>query len=73
MTHRKTFLLKNLLKLRDQFWEVDNETLDNVIEYFRDELQLRFDLDETYATYEGQRRIEAFEQYCADTILAINN
>lgn len=73
MTHSKSFLLKNLLKLRDQFWEVDNEALENVIEYFRDELQLRFNLEQRLDLPEGMKRDETFEQYCADTILSINS
>lgn len=70
----KQFLLKNLLKLRDLRWEVDEEALSNVVEAFREELYHLREQDELSQNYEhaSPRREEAFSQWAQERILSIN-
>jgi len=70
----KQFLLKNLLKLRDLRWEVDEEALSNVVEAFRDELYHLREQDELSQNYEhwSVRREEAFTEWAEERILSIN-
>lgn len=70
----KQFLLKNLLKLRDFRWEVDEEALSNIVEAFRDELYHLREQDELSQNYEhaSPRREEAFYRWAQETILSIN-
>lgn len=70
----KQFLLKNLLKLRDLRWEVDEEALSNIVDSLRDELYYLREQDELSQNYEhwSVRREEAFTEWAEEKILAIN-
>lgn len=74
MDTSKQFLLKNLLKLRDLRWEVDEEALSNIIDSLRDELYHLREQDELSQNYEhgSVRREEAFKDWAEEKILAIN-
>lgn len=73
MNHDKDFLLTNLIKLKDIHWEVDEDALNAVVEYFRDELRYKMDRDESFANLSHKQKEASFDQYCADTILSINH
>lgn len=75
MTTTKQFLLKNLLKLRDLRWEVDEERLSNLVEAFRDELYPMREAEELSQKYEAWtlRREEAFTEWAKERILSINH
>ncbi len=70
----KQFLLKNLLKLRDLRWEVDEEALSNIVDCLRDELYHLREQDELSQNYEhwSVRREEAFTEWAEERILSIN-
>lgn len=74
MSYTKTFLLRNLLKLRDLRWEVDEEALSNLLDYFRDELCSMRESEELSQKYEAWtlRREEAFTEWAEERILSIN-
>lgn len=73
MNFTKQFILKNLLNLKDQFWEINNEAVDNLVDVFRDELRERFDLDPQFDSYEETRREIKFEERAREMILSITN
>lgn len=70
----KQFLLKNLLKLRDLRWEVDEEALSNIIDSLRDELYHLREQDELSQNYDhwSVRREKAFNEWAEGKILSIN-
>lgn len=70
----KQFLLKNLLKLRDLRWEVDEEALSNIIDSLGDELYHLREQDELSQNYDhwSVRREEAFKEWAEGKILSIN-
>lgn len=70
----KQFLLKNLLKLRDLRWEVDEEALSNIIDSLRDELYHLREQDELSQNYDhwSVRREGAFKEWAEGKILSIN-
>lgn len=74
MDTSKQFLLKNLLKLRDLRWEVDEEALSNILDSLRDELYYLREQDELSQNYEhwSVRREEAFTEWAEERILSIN-
>lgn len=74
MDTSKQFLLKNLLKLRDLRWEVDEEALSNIVDSLRDELYYLREQDELSQNYEhwSVRREEAFTEWAEERILSIN-
>lgn len=74
MNHTKNFILKNLLKLRDLRWDVDEEALSNIVDSLRDELYHLREQDELSQNYEhwSIRREEAFTEWAKQRILSIN-
>lgn len=72
MTITKDFILRNLFILRDKHGETNEDALDNLVDYFRDELWLKFDQEEAFASYEWVRREMKFEERAREMILSIN-
>lgn len=73
ITNTKNFILRNLLKLRDKYGEIDTEAVDNLVDAFRDELWERFDSDPQFDSYEETRREIKFEERAREMILSITN
>lgn len=67
----KKFLLKHLLKLKDQHGMVNDEAVDALIEAFQDELWEMMQADDRFSSRSHERKELEFRQYCNDTILSI--
>lgn len=71
MNHTKSFILSNLLKMRDKHWAVDTEAVANLVEAFRDELRRIFDLLPEFASIERDEKEKRFEKWARNQILSI--
>lgn len=67
----KKFILKQLLKLKDQHGMVNDEAVDTLIEAFQDELWEMMQSDDRFSNRSHERKELEFRQYCNDTILSI--
>ena len=71
MNNTKSFILSNLLKMRDKHWVVDTEAVANLVEAFRDELRRIFDLLPEFASIERDEKEKRFEKWARNQILSI--
>ena len=71
MNNTKSFILSNLLKMRDKYWAVDTEAVANLVDAFRDELRKKFNLTPEYASVEPDDQEKAFEKRARKMILSI--
>ena len=71
MFNSNDFILANLAKLKNAYGEIDEESLSNLLDVFRDNLRIKFDENETFANYEAVLREQKFEERAKEYLLSL--
>lgn len=72
MNFTKQFILKNILNIKNRFWEINNEAIDNLIWAFRDELYQLWETDDhPWLEQWSPKREEAFTERAREKFISL--